>query len=70
VIGAAAARVATGVRPLSDQHASGPFRLHLAEVLARRALTRAIERAAPGEHRSTLGAPPGRGRDNSKRGSA
>jgi len=45
VIGAAASQVAAGVRALSDQHASGPFRLHLAEVLARRALTRAIERA-------------------------
>jgi carbon-monoxide dehydrogenase medium subunit len=41
----AAARVADGVRPLSDQHASGPFRLHLAEVLARRALDRAVSRA-------------------------
>ena len=44
-IAAAAANVAEGVRPLSDQHASGPFRLHLAEVLARRALTRALARA-------------------------
>jgi aerobic carbon-monoxide dehydrogenase medium subunit len=41
----AAASVAQGVRPLSDQHASGPFRLHLAEVLTRRALTRALARA-------------------------
>jgi aerobic carbon-monoxide dehydrogenase medium subunit len=41
----AAASVAEGVRPLSDQHASGPFRLHLAEVLARRALARALARA-------------------------
>ncbi len=45
-IEAAASRVATGVRPLSDQHATGPFRLHLAEVLAKRALTRAVDRAA------------------------
>ena len=30
----AAARVAADVRPLSDQHASGPFRLHLAEVMS------------------------------------
>ncbi len=45
-IAAAAARVAEGVRPLSDQHASGPFRLHLAEVLARRALARALTRAS------------------------
>lgn len=44
-IAAAAAAVAAGVRPLSDQHASGPFRLHLAEVLARRALERAVSRA-------------------------
>jgi carbon-monoxide dehydrogenase medium subunit len=44
-IEAAASRVATGVRPLSDQHATGPFRLHLAEVLAKRALARAVERA-------------------------
>ena len=44
-IARAAAAVADGVRPLSDQHASGPFRLHLAEVLTRRALTRAIARA-------------------------
>ena len=42
----AAESVADGVRPLSDQHASGPFRLHLAEVLTRRALTRALARAA------------------------
>jgi aerobic carbon-monoxide dehydrogenase medium subunit len=41
----AAARATDGVQPLSDQHASGPFRLHLAEVLTRRALARAIERA-------------------------
>ena len=43
---AAAAQVAEGVRPLSDQHASGPFRLHLAQVLAGRALRRAAGRAA------------------------
>jgi hypothetical protein len=33
-------------RVLSDQHASGPYRVHLARVLARRALERAVERAA------------------------
>jgi len=44
-IAAAAAEAAAGVRPLSDQHASGPFRLHLAEVLTRRALERAVQRA-------------------------
>jgi aerobic carbon-monoxide dehydrogenase medium subunit len=43
-IEAAASVVASGVRPLSDQHASGPFRLHLAEILTRRALRRAVER--------------------------
>ena len=42
---AAAALVAEDVRPLADQHASGPFRLHLAEVLARRAIDRAVRRA-------------------------
>lgn len=47
-VAAAAACVADGVRPLSDQHASGPFRLHLAQVLTRRALTRALARAATG----------------------
>jgi aerobic carbon-monoxide dehydrogenase medium subunit len=46
-VAAAAASVADGVRPLSDQHASGPFRLHLAEVLTRRALARALVRATP-----------------------
>jgi carbon-monoxide dehydrogenase medium subunit len=45
VLDAAAARAGSGVQPLSDQHASGPFRLHLAEVLTRRALERAIDRA-------------------------
>jgi aerobic carbon-monoxide dehydrogenase medium subunit len=44
-IAAAASEVAAGVRPLSDQHATGPFRLHLAEVLTKRALRRAIDRA-------------------------
>ena len=43
-IAAAAASVADDVRPLSDQHASGPFRVHLAQVLTRRALTRALAR--------------------------
>jgi carbon-monoxide dehydrogenase medium subunit len=46
-VAAAAASVADGVRPLSDQHASGPFRLHLAGVLTRRALARALARATP-----------------------
>ena len=34
-----------GRTALGDQHASGPFRVHLAGVLARRALARAIDRA-------------------------
>jgi carbon-monoxide dehydrogenase medium subunit len=42
----AASAVATGITPLSDQHASGPYRVHLAEVLTRRALTRAVARAS------------------------
>jgi carbon-monoxide dehydrogenase medium subunit len=51
VLDAAAAVVGDGVqsvpgRVLSDQHASGPYRVHLARVLARRALERAVERAA------------------------
>jgi aerobic carbon-monoxide dehydrogenase medium subunit len=41
----AAAQVRADVHPLADQHASGPFRLHLAEVLTRRALSRALARA-------------------------
>ena len=52
-IAAAAASVAEGVRPLSDQHASGPFRLHLAQVLTRRALTRALARASSPPARPT-----------------
>jgi carbon-monoxide dehydrogenase medium subunit len=42
----AASQAATGITPLSDHHASGPYRLHLAEVLTRRALTRALVRAS------------------------
>jgi carbon-monoxide dehydrogenase medium subunit len=46
VLDDAAARIRDDApRPLEDIHASGPFRLHLAEVLARRALRRAVERA-------------------------
>src|SRR5262249_3841629 len=60
---AAAALVAEGVRPLSDQHASGPFRLHLAQVLAGRALRRAAGRAGraagTGGARGAGGAPRG-----------
>jgi carbon-monoxide dehydrogenase medium subunit len=41
----AAAHVGEGVSLLGDQHASGPYRLHLAEVLTRRALQRAVARA-------------------------
>lgn len=48
-IGAAAARVRhEPVQPLEDQHASGPFRLHLAEVLTARALARAVARGLRG----------------------
>jgi aerobic carbon-monoxide dehydrogenase medium subunit len=36
---------ASGTEPLADQHASGPFRVHLAAVMARRALARALARA-------------------------
>jgi len=41
----AASQVATGITPLSDHHASGAYRLHLAEVLTRRALSSALARA-------------------------
>jgi aerobic carbon-monoxide dehydrogenase medium subunit len=44
LLASAAAQVGNGVRPLSDQHASGPYRLHLAEVMTLRALERAVER--------------------------
>ena len=45
-IEAAAAKVAPAVAdPMSDTYASGEYRLHLATVLARRALTEAVERA-------------------------
>ena len=42
-IGAAAEAVGGDIDPPSDIHASAEFRRHLARVLARRALTRAIE---------------------------
>jgi aerobic carbon-monoxide dehydrogenase medium subunit len=45
LLASAAAQVGSGVRPLSDQHASGPYRLHLAEIMTLRALERAVERA-------------------------
>jgi aerobic carbon-monoxide dehydrogenase medium subunit len=45
VLAAAADLAADGAEPLSDSRASGTFRLHLARVLARRALTRAVARA-------------------------
>ncbi|MBI3953129.1 MAG: hypothetical protein HY330_01300 [Chloroflexi bacterium] len=46
-ITAAAARApgAIGAEALSDLHASAEFRLHLTEVLAQRALARAVARA-------------------------
>lgn len=43
-VATAARRVTEGIAPLGDHHASPPYRLHLAEVLARRALTRALAR--------------------------
>ena len=46
-IARAAAHAADGVGALSDIHASAEFRAHLAQVNARRALTRAIERRSP-----------------------
>lgn len=50
ILAAAAAQVAkaadgTELSLLGDQHASAPFRAHLAEVLTRRALARALARA-------------------------
>ena len=45
-IGAAAGNVAAAILdPLSDLYASGEYRVHLAQVLAARALTAAVERA-------------------------
>jgi carbon-monoxide dehydrogenase medium subunit len=45
-IAAAAAKVAEAIEnPLSDNYASGEYRTHLATVLARRALMKAVERA-------------------------
>jgi aerobic carbon-monoxide dehydrogenase medium subunit len=45
-LGAAAEKVRDAIQdPLSDPYASGEFRVHLATVLARRALARAVERA-------------------------
>jgi aerobic carbon-monoxide dehydrogenase medium subunit len=41
-IEAASEHAADGVEPLGDIHASGPFRVHLAQVNVRRALTRAV----------------------------
>jgi carbon-monoxide dehydrogenase medium subunit len=41
----AAAMAAIGIEPLADQAASGEFRLHLAKVLTKRALLRAVARA-------------------------
>lgn len=41
----AAAHAADGLSPLTDVHASADYRLHLAQVVTRRALTQALERA-------------------------
>jgi CO/xanthine dehydrogenase FAD-binding subunit len=44
--GAAARSVAEAIAdPMSDHYASGEFRVHLATVLAKRALQQAVERA-------------------------
>jgi carbon-monoxide dehydrogenase medium subunit len=46
-IAAAAERVAGALpSPIGDQYASGEYRVHLAQVLAKRALLRALDRAA------------------------
>lgn len=46
VLDAAAAQIRAAVsRPLEDIHATGSFRLHLAEILTRHALRRAVTRA-------------------------
>ncbi len=45
LVPSAAAKAAEGVEPLGDIHASGAFRAHLARVLTRRALERALGRA-------------------------
>ena len=45
-ITAAVAKVAEAIKePLGDHYASGEYRVHLATVLARRALAKAVERA-------------------------
>lgn len=46
-IAAAARKVATLIEPNSDLHASADFRRHLSEVLTKRAVRKALERAAP-----------------------
>jgi carbon-monoxide dehydrogenase medium subunit len=45
-LGPASRRAAEGVEPLSDHHASGEYRAHLACLNTRRALERALERAS------------------------
>jgi carbon-monoxide dehydrogenase medium subunit len=47
-IATAAARAAEGVEPRADMHASARYRAAMAQVFARRALTRAFERACAG----------------------
>jgi carbon-monoxide dehydrogenase medium subunit len=46
----AARRVATDVRPTTDQRGPSEYKRHLAHVLTRRVLTRAVVRARGGEH--------------------
>ncbi len=50
VLAAAAAAVDTDIDPLPDLHASESYRRHVAQVLTRRALARAVERAEEGHH--------------------
>jgi aerobic carbon-monoxide dehydrogenase medium subunit len=49
-VGIAASLAEHGFTPLADQHATGPFRVHLAEVLAQRTLARAADRARSAGH--------------------
>jgi CO/xanthine dehydrogenase FAD-binding subunit len=58
VVAAAAERAVTDISPTGDIHGSGEYRRDLIEVMVRRALTAAAERAMPatGPGRSDNGA--------------